>query len=327
MPVKPITPKKNLPLRSIRPGVPVVTVQKSASGSSGGWMMLLLVLAALAIGYSFYNNQQKNEAALSARQQRLEENAKVVAEAERQRAEYEKGNQQKESGSTSTAPGTAATTAADTADFSDEEADTHESSVADDFSSDASFGEEKKDGTESALGSTEITEGSGEFAEQDTSAPAFELATTGAAADSVMNKLDKAIDDAGNGDTFHDLQADLKRSFELAYPGLFADASSIPPFPDKSEKLLRLAQGVYVCLNLAAELDARDTVPADNHAKFVNWLMKEKAKAARIFVFGLEREGINDFATAAERLDNLRDVYLKSPSSALKKIPSIIKDK
>ncbi len=315
MSLKPIAPKNRRAVRGVRPGMPVVVAPKKSSGG-GGWIVLLLLVAALAGGYFVYTNQQKNDAALAAQKQRLEENAKKLAEAERQRAEYENRKKQDAAAPSTTALGTA-----QSADM------TSQGGYADDdVGSDVSYEEDAEEsGSESALGSTTIAKGTGEFAVTDTSAPPFDLAATGKAATKVMEALDNAIDQAGEGDSFHDLQADLKRSFEVANPQLFANESTLPAFPDKEQKLLRLAQGVYVCLNLAAELEARDTVPSEKHAKFVNWLMKDKAKAARIFTFGLEHEGINEVATAADLLEKLRQIYLKSPSSALKKIPAILK--
>ncbi len=318
MSLKPTNPRKHRPARTARPaGMPVVLVQKKPSGS-GGWVLFLLLLVAAVGGYFVYKHQLENEAALAARQQKLEENARKVEEARRQMAEHENLKRQSD-GPTHTAMGTvgapSATSSATAGVSADTSSDYSDESFDDDDSSDPAA-------EDSALGSTTL---SGGLAATDTSAPVYDLRAEGKASLKVAEKLAKALDAAAEGDTFHDLQADLKRSFEVAYPGLFADSSTLPPFPDQKQKLLRIAQGVYVCLNLAAELDARDTVPAEKHAKFVNWLMKDKAKAARTFTYGLEHCGISDVATATEHLDKLRATYIKTPSSALKKIPTILK--
>ncbi len=334
MSLKPIAPQKPRTKRVKRPaGAPVVLVQKKSSGS-GGWLVLLLLLAAAGGGWYVYDNQQKNEAALAAREQRLEENAQKLADVERQKAEHEASKNKKGK----TAMGTLAPAAADEASADDEYADMGDGGVnyfgktAESIempveqSVSASSGETAKrkstGGRKSAMGSTEM-EG-GEFAEVDTSAPPFDLTAKGKAAKKVIDQLSKAIDKAGDGNTFHDLQADLKRSFEVAQPSLFADATTLPPFPDKEDRLLRIAQGVYVCLNLAAELDIEDDAQDKKHAKFVNWLMKDKAEAARTFSFGLEHYNITDVPTATKLLGELRATYWKTPSSAKKKIRPIL---
>ncbi len=277
--------------------------------------MLLLIIAALAGGYYVYDKQQKDEAARAAvRQQKIEEQARKQEEELRRQAEQ--ASSQQSSGINRTALGTALIS--DSSAPANSEDNDYEG--YDDTEETA-----EEEGEKSALGSTTLAKGSGELAIEDTSAPAFDLSAKGKASIKVAEKLAKAIDKASIDDTFHDLQADLKRSFEVACPDLFADSTTLPAFPDKDERLLRIAQGVYVCLNLAAELDAQGAVPVEKHAKFVNWLMKDKAKAARTFTYGLEHCGVTDVATATRLLDELRSSYLKTPSSALKKIPDILK--
>ncbi len=317
MSLKPINPGKTRPKRPVRPiGAPVVVVQKKSSGS-GGLMMGLILIAALGGGYFVYNNQQKNEAARAAQQAKLEANARAEAENERLRLEHEnekKRRQEEEAASVSaTALGTAIPSASSSS-TTYTEADT----VADETPAEES-------GEDTALGSTEApTTGTGMFNAEDTSAPAFDLTAKGKAAKKEQEALEKAITKAGNDGTFHDLQADLKRAFEVAQPGFFADGSTLPAFPPKEEKLLRLAQSVYISLTIAAELEARDTVPDKQHAKFVNWLMKEKGKPARTFSYGLEHYNINDMATATELMNELREAYLIAPSSAEGKIKLIL---
>ncbi len=325
MSLKPVTPRRGPASRGFRPAGMPVTPAKKESSSSGGIIVLILLIIALGGGYFVYSNDQKNEAALAAQKQREEENAQKLAEVERQRAEYEASKRKEAESARVTALGTATSSADSVATQDHTSDDSYDSYDTDEALTQEPSAEESDPGEASALGSTTIAQGSGEFAASDSTPPPFDLKATGKAGTKVREELDKAIDQAGDGDTFHDLRADLKRSFDVAYPELFADADTLPPFPDKDQKLLRLAQGVYVCLNLAAELDARDTVPAEQHAKFVNWLMKEKAKAARIFTFGLEHQGISDASAAADLLNELRTVYLKTPSSALKQIPVILK--
>ncbi len=327
MSLKPIAPKKRSARPGVRPaGAPVVIVQKKSSGS-GGLLVGVLILLALGGGYFVYNNQQKNEAALAAQQQRLEENAQRVAEAERQRAEYENQKKQKEE---ERRAATALGTAAPTASEKQAPAATPAPSAASLTTAPAVTEEEEEENSQkSGMGSTKApSAGDGVFKVQDTSPAVFDLTTKGKAALKVMEALDKAIDKASNGKTYHDLQADLKHSFTVADPSLFADPAVLPPFPPKEEKLLRMAQGVFICLNLAAELEARNTIPEKEHAKFVNWLMKEKAKAARTFTYGVvEHCGITDTATAADLLDEVRQAYLISPTSGMKKIPAILKER
>ncbi len=324
MSLKPIAPKGRAPKRGVRSaGMPVVVVQKKQSGS-GGLIMGLILIAALAGGGFIYYNQQQNEAALAAKQARLDANAAAEAENARLKAEYEqKKLEQKQKKEKTTAMGSVGAPepaaaspapAASSASLSAAEVD------------DSLEEEEEEEGAKSAMGSTSApTKGDGVFNVDDTTPPPFDLKAEGKAAQKVIVALDKEVDKAGHGNTFHDLQADLKRSFDVAQPGLFADASTLPAFPDKNHKLLRMAQGIYVCLTLAAELDARNTIPSDQHAKFVNWLMKDKAKAARTFTFGLEHCGIHDVAKATDLLDEVRQAYLISPSSGMKKIPAILK--
>ncbi len=321
MSLKPIAPKKGHPIRRGPGGMPVVIVEKKKSGS-GSLILGLLLLVALGGGGFVYYNQQKNEAALAAKQQRLEQNARNAAVNERLRAEAEEQKRQKKEAARTTALGSVGAPAAE----STPAPKTSRTVVSTNNDAAEAPAEEEEEGPKSAMGSTSApTAGDGVFNVDDTSAAPFDLTAEGKAAKAVITKLDKAIDAAGDGDTFHDLQADLKRSFEVAQPGAFADASTLPPFPDKEHKLLRMAQGVYVCLNLAAELDARNTVPSAQHAKFVNWLMKDKAKAARTFTYGLEHYNIHDVARAADLLDEVRQAYLISPSSGMKKIPVILK--
>ncbi len=301
--------------------LPVLPIQQKSSSGSGGWLMLLLLLAAAGGGWFIYNNQQKNEAALALRQQRMEENARKAEEAERQRDAFIKGRHDstsapvEESSTTDLGSTEPPTSAASTTDSSaSRRGNFHEVSLE---------GEETgESGSSSALGSTSMEGG---FSETDTSAPVYDLAAEGKAAKSTMNKLYKAMEAAGKDNTFHDLQADLKRAFDVAHPGLFGEGEPLPAFPDKDEKLLRLAQGVYVCLQLAAELEAQDSAPREQHARFVNWLMKEKAKAARSFTYGLDHCGISDTETATQLLERLRTAYLKDSSTAFKKLPAIIK--
>ncbi len=325
MSLKPVAPKNHRPGRvPARTGAPII-IQKKESGS-GGLIMGLVLLAALAGGAFLYYNQQQNEATLAAQQQRLEDNARAEAENARLRAEYEAQKQQKkEERAADTAMGAAATPAAAPAPA----AKASSPAAASAATTAPAAQEEEEEGPKSAMGSTSVpSAGDGVFNVEDTSAPVFDLTAKGKAAQKVIAALDKAIDKAGDGDSFHDLQADLKRSFEVAQPGLFADPATLPSFPDKEQKLLRMAHGVYVCLNLASELDSRNTVPSSAHARFVNWLMKDKAKAARTFTYGVvEHCGIHDSATAADLLDEVRQAYLISPTSGMKKIPAILKAK
>ncbi len=315
MSLKPISPKNHRPKRVVRHTPPVIVVQKKKSSGPGGLIIGVLLLLGLGGGYFVYNNHQKNEAAIAARQHQLDENARRVAEVERQRAEAERQRHvYEDEAPDKTALGT--------------RSEPEVSIPTPEPTSSAAAAEETpaKEEKTSALGDTSApTAGDGVFNVEDTSAPPFDLSATGKKAKKVYDDLDKAIDKAASGKTFHDLQADLKRSFEVANPGLFADATTLPAFPAKEEKLLRLAQGVYVCLNLAAELEARNTVPDEQHVKFVNWLMKEDAKAARTFTYGLEHYNISDAASAADLLEELRAAYLVSPTTAAKKIPTILK--
>ncbi len=283
--------------------------------------MLLLLLAAAGGGWFVYNNQQKNEAALALRQQRLEENARKAEEAERQRESIIKGSHapasvaEEYNGNTALGSAEPPSSASTSGSSASRRGSFHDVSLE---------GEEPgESGSSSALGSSTL-EGDG-FAETDTSAPAYDLKAEGKAAVTSMNKLYKAMEAAGKDNTFHDLQADLKRAFDVAQPGLFAEGEPLPAFPEKEEKLLRLAQGVYVCLQLSAELEAQDSAPREQHARFVNWLMKEKAKAARSFTYGLDHCGIRDAETATQLLEKLRTAYLKDSSTAFKKLPAIIK--
>ncbi len=325
MSLKPIAPKGRHPKRGARPaGAPVVVIQKK-SGSGGGMIVGLLLLLALGGGGFYYYNQQQNEAKLAAQQQRLEENARKVAEVERQRAEYEAQKKQKEEEtSAKTALGT--TAPVETAVPATASTPAPKAVAA---AAPAAAEEEAEEGPKSAMGGTSApTAGDGVFNVVDNTPPPFELKAQGKAATKVIAALEKAIDKAGDGNMFHDLQADLKRSFEVAYPELYATAGTLPAFPAKEEKLLRMAQGVYTCLVLAAELDSRATVPDREHARFVNWLMKDRAKAARTFTYGVvEHCGIHDTATAADLLDEVRQAYLISPSSGMKKIPAILKER
>ncbi len=321
MSLKPVAPKSHRAKRAVRPaGMPVVVVQKKSAGS-GGMVMGVILLALLGGGGFVYYNQQQNEAALAAKQERLEQNARNTAENERLRAEAEEQKRQKKEARRATAMGSVGTPAEEAP------ATTVASTNTEDADSSYEEVEEEEAKPSSAMGSTTApTAGTGVFKVEDTSAPVFDLTATGKAAQKVIAALEKAIDKAGDDNTFHDLQADLKRSFDVAQPGLFDDAGTLPDFPDKEQKLLRMAHGVYVCLNLAAELDSRNTVPAEQHTKFVNWLMKDKAKAARTFTYGVvEHCGIHDSARAADLLDEVRQAYLISPSSGMKKIPAILK--
>ncbi len=325
MSLKPIAPKNKLAKRGVRPaGMPVVVVQKKSSGG-GGMILGLILLLALGGGGFYYYNQQQNEAALAAQKQRQEENARKVAEVERQRAEHQAskraGNADYDQDN-KTALGTALATDVETSvsttpdpSYSDDEADVAMT--------------EEEEGEKSALGATSApSAGDGVFKVEDTSAPVYDLAAKGNAAKKVMEALDKAIDKAEKEQAFHDLQADLKRAFEVAHPELFADAATLPSFPAKEEKLLRMAQGVYTCLVLTSELEARNTVPEKDHARFVAWLMKDKAKAARTFTYGVvEHCGITETEAAADLLEEVRQAYLISPSSGMKKIPAILKEK
>ncbi len=320
MSLKPITPKKPAARRGIRPmSAPVVVVEKKSSGGAGGLIVAVLLVLALGGGYFVYNNQQKNEAALAAQKQQLEENAQRVAEAERQRAEHEAKLRERK-----TALGSAQSPAA--LGTSAPAADSWSDSYGDSPSAEEPAPAEDEPET-SALGSTGApAKGDGVFNADDTTPPPFDLNAKGKAGQKVITSLDKAIGKAGDEGTFHDLHADLKRSFDVAQPELFADARTLPAFPDKEEKLLRMAHGVYACLNLASELEARSTVPDKDHARFVRWLMKDKAKAARTFTYGVvEHCGITDVSTAADLLDEVRQAYLISPSSGMKKIPAILK--
>ncbi len=313
------SPKARRSKRGARPaGMPVVYVQKKKSGS-GGLVMTLILLAALGGGGFIYYNQQQNAAALAAKQQKMEENAKIMEQNERNFAEAEakkKGRRAARAATTATEE-TAMGAVSETPAVND--------TPAVETTSTPAPVEEETVTVKSAMGTTTMTKRDGQFAVEDTTPPPFDLKAEGIVAKKVMEKLDKAIDEAGDGDTFHDLQADLKRSFELTQPGIFTDEKVIPAYPDKEQKLLRLAQGVYVCLNLAAELNAQNTVSDKDHAKFVNWLMKDKAKAARTFTYGLEHYNITDVATATVLLEELRAAHMKSPSSAMKKIPTVVK--
>ncbi len=319
MSLKPITPKNRRPARAARPApMPVVIVPKKSSGGSG-WLVILLIVALLGGGWFVYNNQQKNEAAIAARDARAEENRRKVEEEERKRLEAEQARNRSH-GPEVTAMGTAVeeetpvSTPVSSASVSIESEE--DSTPAE---------EEQEEGESSALGSTALS-ASGGYAETDTSAPRFDLTAKGSKGKKVSKELAAAIDEASRGDTFHDLQSDLKRSFAVACPELFADESTIPPYPAKEEKTLRLAQGIYVCLNVAAEVAARDENEEEpKHARFVNWLLADKAKAARTFTYGLEHYEVTDMATAADLMGKLREAYIKNPAEAQKKIPTILK--
>ncbi len=320
MSLKPAAPKGHPSKLGARPaGMPVVVVQKKSSGG-GGMILGVLLLLALGGGGFYYYNQQQNEAALAARQQRMEENALRIAEVERQKAEYEAQREQQRAEREAAKKATAPAATESLASTTTATASAPSSTTAE---------PEEAEGPKSALGATSApSAGDGVFNVTDTSPAVFKLDAKGKAATKVMEALDKAIDKAGNGNTFHDLQADLKHSFDVAYPELYATAGTLPSFPAKEDKLLRMAQGVYTCLVLAGELEARNTIPDKDHARFVNWLMKEKAKAARTFTYGVvEHCGIHDTATAADLLDEVRQAYLISPTSGMKKIPAILKER
>ncbi len=317
MALTPKTPKAHRAKRNMRPiGAPPVVYVKKKNSGSGGMVMGIILLALAAGGGFLYYNQQQNDAALDARQHQEEINAKVMAENERNFAEMERQKQERRSGGRKSA--TQQPNTAMGAVSQKPAASSPAPAVAADDEPQTPQLIEKK----SAMGTTMVA---ADGSIEDTTPPPFNLKADGIVAKNVMEKLDKAIDAAADGDTFHDLQADLKRSFELTQPDIFTDKNVIPGYPDKEHKLLRLAQGVYVCLNLAAELNARNEVPDKAHAKFVNWLMKDKAKAARTFTYGLEHYNITDVETATVLLEELRAAHMKAPSSAMKKIPAIVK--
>ncbi len=298
--------------------MPVVLPPQKKSGNSE-WLMFFILIALLGGGYFIYDQQQQKEQAIATRNARIEE-ARLKEEQERKRLAEEQGRLTASSTPEVTLMGTARTTdsteavATETETPQDDEPDT----VTDE--------EPEDDADPTALGSTSApTKGTGVFAEEDTSPPPFNLTAKGNKAKSVRKKLAKAVEEASKGDTFHDLQADLKRSLELAQPGFFADATTLPPYPDKENKLMRQAQGIYICLMLAAEVQVREEIPEKKHAKFVNWLLADKAIAARTFTYGLEHCDISDTDTATEQMGELRTVYGKDASSALKKIPTILK--
>ncbi len=308
------TPKTGRSKRSARPvaAPPVVYVKKKNSGSGG--MVMGVILLALAAGGGFiYYNQQQNDAALAARQHQMEINAQAMEANERNFAEMEKRKQERRAGRTS-APADRPNTAMGTVSQKPAAGSPAPDVVASDDAEQAPEYIEKK----SAMGTAKVSY-------EDTTPPPFNLKAEGIVAKNVLEKLDKAIDAAADGETFHDLQADLKRSFELTQPDIFTNKNVIPGYPDKEQKLLRLAQGVYVCLNLAAELNARNEVSDKAHTRFVNWLMKDKAKAARRFTYGLAHYNITDVEAATILLEDLRTAYIKAPSSAMDKIPTILK--
>ncbi len=324
MSLKPVSPTHR-PGRPTRLATAPVVIGNKKSSGSGTWVVILLLLALLGGGYYFYSSSEAEKAAI---RQKREAAAAQKAEQERRVAEQKRQHEEKrakrgisDSALGSTAPeGYESTSSGSSSSCSSTTASTASTSSA--------YEEEtaEETGTRSALGGTAApTSGTGEFAVKDSSPAPFDLKAEGAAQKKVISKLEAAMQDASEGDTFHDLQADLQRSFEMAHPELFSDASTLPPFPAKEEKMLRLAQGVCVCLNLAAELQLDKEIAAEKHARFVNWLMKDKGKAARTFTYGLEHHSISDTAAATKLLGKLRDTYLKSPSSAMDKIPGILK--
>ncbi len=327
MSLKPIAPQNHRPGRAARPApMPVVVVPARKQSGGSGLLMLILLVALLGGGYFVYNNQQKNAEAIAARDARAEA-VRQKAEEERQRLEAEHQKNHPTSADTDdvTAMGTREQTTTHTSGSSSFTPSDSTASSVSSFSGTEST-QEEDEGEVSAFGSTSAPKsGTGEYAVKDTSAPPFDLKAEGSAAKKVSQKLRDAIDTASKGDTFHDLQADLKRSFEVAYPDLFADESTLPPFPDKEQKTLRLAQGIYVCLNITSELQARNEMSEAKHTRFVNWLLSDKAKAARTFTYGLEHCGVSDMETATELMDKLRKAYVKGPADAMNKIPTILK--
>ncbi len=314
MALKPVTPTR----RKGPVARPVVIVQsKKKSSSSGGWIVALLVLAAAAGGYFVYNNSQQQKAAA---QQKLEAAAAQKAEQERKVAEQKRQHEQEIAGR-ATALGSVAPTAGSAAP-----APAPRRAAGSSYGSDTHQTQDES-AANNGLGSTTkptVATGMGE-ADVSATPPPFDLNATDNKAKTVIRKLDEAIAAAAEGDTFHDLQEDLKSSFEQCKPGLFSDPDTLPAFPAKEEKLLRMAQGVYVCLNLATEVQLSKEISAEKHARFVNWLMKDKAKAARTFTYGLEHYGIDATATATDLMTKLRDAYIKNPSGAMDKIPAITK--
>ncbi len=334
MSLKPIAPQNHRPGRAARPApMPVVVVPARKQSGGSGLLMLILLVALLGGGYFVYNNQQKNAEAIAARDARAEA-VRQKAEEERQRleAEHQSSHSPLSESDQVTAMGSrekaATITSSNTASPSVSTRSASTSSSASSSSSAFSDTEStpEDEGEVSALGSTSAPKsGTGEYAVKDTTPPPFDLKAEGSAAKKVSQDLRDAIDKASKGDTFHDLQADLKRSFEVAYPDLFADESTLPPFPDKEQKTLRLAQGIYVCLNITSELQARNEMSEAKHTRFVNWLLSDKAKAARTFTYGLEHCGVSDMETATELMDKLRKAYVKGPADAMNKIPTILK--